>query len=618
MSKSYCGLRTNYGIRTNWGSADFGLTAPATGAGSPAETKSEMPINHSLGTALAGTRLAVAALAALTFATSSAGAQRTPSGSASRIEPPDLVVVNARIHTVDSAKPMASALAVRRGRVVFVGADTEARALAGRDTRVVDLKGSTVIPGMVDAHAHLLGLATSLRNVLLAGSSSYDEVIKRVVERAGTMKPGEWIEGRGWDQNLWPEKSFPTHEALSLATPNNPVVLRRVDGHAILANALAMRLAGITAAAKDPEGGKIVRLPSGDASGVFVDNAADLVSSRIPSVSDATLREATLAAIAEANLWGLTGIHDVGESRRGIDIFESLAREGRFNLRSYVMVSDNARDVAYYTSRGPRGGLYDGRIWVRAIKMYADGALGSRGAALLAPYADDPGNVGLLLTPLAHLEQVAELGLRTGFQVSIHAIGDRGNRVALDAFAAALKRVPTADHRFRIEHAQHLSADDIPRFAQLGVIPSMQASHQTSDMRWAEARVGPQRIRGAYAWRLLLNTGVVIPNGSDFPVEKVNPLISFHSAVTRQDPTNWPAGGWYPDQIMTREEALRSMTIWPAYAAFQEKEMGSLAPGKYADFVVLDRDIMQVPATEILAARVLATYLGGKIVYELK
>jgi len=557
-------------------------------------------------------------LAAITVGVAGAGAQRTSPASPSSRDRPDLVVVNARIYTVDNARPMASALAISYGRVVFVGSDAEARTLAGSATRVVDLKGRTVIPGMVDAHAHLLGLATSLRNVLLAGSSSYDEVIKRVAARARTMKPGEWVEGRGWDQNLWPEKAFPTHEALSRATPDNPVALRRVDGHAILANAMAMRLAGITAATKDLEGGRIVRLPNGDPSGVFVDNAAGLVSRRIPSPSNATIREATLAAVAEANRWGLTGIHDAGESRSTIDIFESLAREGRFNLRNYVMVSDNERDIAYYTSRGPRSGLHGGRIWVRAIKTYADGALGSRGAALLAAYSDDPGNVGLLVSQPAHLEQVAEVGLRTGFQVNIHAIGDRGNRVALDAFAAALKAVPTADHRFRIEHAQIISPEDIPRFAQLGVIPSMQASHQTSDMRWAEARVGPQRIRGAYAWRSLLNTGVVIPNGSDFPVEEVNPLISFHSAVTRQDPTNWPAGGWYPDQVMNREEALRSMTIWPAYAAFQEKELGSLSPGKYADFVVLDRDIMQVPATDILATRVLATYLGGKIVYELK
>jgi predicted amidohydrolase YtcJ len=538
-----------------------------------------------------------------------------PAAQASRA---DLIVVNARIYTVDNARPMASAMAVRNGRVVFVGSDAEARTLAGAATRILDVQGRTVIPGMVDAHVHLLGLATSLRNVHLAGASSYDEVIRRVVERTRTMNPGEWVEGRGWDQNLWPETNFPTHEALSRATPANPVVLTRIDGHALLANAMAMRLSGVTAATKDPAGGKILRLPNGDPSGVFVDNAKSLIDDRVPSASEATMRDATVAAIAETSRWGLTGIHDAGEPRRAIEMFESLARAGRFNIRNYVMISDNDKDIAYYTSRGPQSGLYNGRIWIRAIKTYADGALGSRGAALLAPYADDPGNTGLLLTPPAHLEKVAEIGLRSGFQVNTHAIGDRGNRVALDAFETALKAVPTADHRFRIEHAQIISPEDIPRFARLGVIPSMQASHQTSDMRWAEVRVGPRRIRGAYAWRSLLNTGVVIPDGSDFPVEEVNPIISFHSAVTRQDATNWPPGGWYPEQVMTREEALRAMTIWPAYAAFQEKELGSLSPGKYADFVVLDRDIMQVPATEILQTRVISTYLGGTSVYEMK
>jgi predicted amidohydrolase YtcJ len=440
-------------------------------------------------------------------------------------------------------------------------------------------------------------------------------VIRRVLERAPSIKSGEWLQGRGWDQNLWPDKAFPTHEKLSRATPGIPVVLTRIDGHALLANATAMRLAGITKATKDPDGGRIERLPNGDPSGVFVDNAQGLVRRAVPSSPDAVLREATIAAIAECNRWGLTGVHDAGEPRRAIEIFESLAQNNRFNLRNYIMVSDNARDIAYYTGRGPRNDLYNGRIWIRAIKTYADGALGSRGAALVAPYSDDPGNVGLLVSTEAHLQEVAEIGLRSGFQVNTHAIGDRGNRVALDAFEGALKKIPRTDHRFRIEHAQVLAPEDIPRFAKLGVIPSMQASHQTSDMRWAEARVGAQRIRGAYAWRSLLNTGVIIPDGSDFPVEEVNPLISFHSAVTRQDATNWPPGGWYPDQVMTREEALKGMTLWAAYAAFQEKELGSLSRGKYADFVVLDRDIMKVPATDILKTRVMSTWLGGKKVY---
>ena len=528
----------------------------------------------------------------------------------------DFILVNGRVYTVDDSHPRASAFAVRNGRIVFVGSDREARYLAGPRTRVVDAGGRTVIPGMVDAHAHLLGLGTSLRNVQLAGSKTYDEVIAKVVERAKTAKPGEWILGRGWDQNLWPDKKFPTHEALSRAVPDHPVVLTRVDGHAVLANEMALKAARVTAATRDPEGGRIERASDNSPAGVFVDNAMSLVRRAIPDETRVQTRDEILAAIAEANKWGLIGIHDAGASQRTIDIYEQLAREGRYNLRNYVMVSGDSADVRHYFGVGPRSALYDGRIWVRSIKLYADGALGSRGAALLAPYSDDHGNSGLLVTPPAEIQRIATAALRRGFQVGVHAIGDRGNRVVLDAYDAALKAVPTSDHRFRVEHAQVISLQDIPRFALMGVIPSMQASHQTSDMRWAETRVGPERIKGAYAWRSLLNTGVVIPNGSDFPVEEVNPLISFHSAVSRQDASGWPPGGWYPDQRMTREEALRAMTIWAAYAGFQEKTMGSITPGKYADFVILDQDIMTVPVEDILKTKVISTWIGGKSVYD--
>ncbi len=557
-----------------------------------------------------------AALITLSISASVGRAQSAPAARARQTA--DLVLVNGRIYTVDPVRPLATGLAVARGRILFVGSETEARALTGPRTRVVDLAGKTVVPGFIDAHAHLLGLGRSLRNVHLAGATSYEEVIRRVLERAREMKPGEWIIGRGWDQNRWPSKEFPTHEALSRAVPSNPVILERIDGHAVLANAAAMRIAGVSAATKDPAGGRVLRLPDGSPSGVFVDNATPLVERRIPRSSREETRRAILTAVAEANRWGLVGVHDPGEGRSDIGEFESLAREGRLTLRDYVMVSDDSAAIAHFIARGPGIALYDGRIWIRAIKLYADGALGSRGAALLEPYSDDPGNRGLVRTPPEHLERVAELGLRHGFQVNIHAIGDRGNRIALDAFAAALKAVPRADHRFRIEHAQVISPPDIPRFAALGVIPSMQSTHQTSDMRWAEARLGPQRIRGAYAWRSLLNTGAIIPNGTDFPVEEVNPIITFHSAVTRQDATNWPPGGWYPGEAMTREEALKSMTIWAAFAGFQENVMGSLTPGKYADFVILDRDIMTIKENEILSTRVLATYLGGIAVYQAK
>jgi predicted amidohydrolase YtcJ len=535
----------------------------------------------------------------------------------------DVVLLNGNIYTVDKARPVASAIAVSRGRIIFVGSDADARKLGKESTNVIDLRGATVVPGIIDAHAHLLGLGNTLRRVNLAGSASYDEVIARVQAWAKDVTPGEWILGRGWDQTRWPGREFPTHEALSRAFPNNPVVLDRIDGHAILANTKAMELAGVTAATTDPAGGRIIRLASGSPSGVFVDNAENLIGRAIPASTRADTRKAILAAIAEANRWGLTGVHDAGASAETIGIYEELAKAGNYNLRNYVMLSDPgalapAARGNPYLRRGPQSALYDGHLWIRAIKLYADGALGSRGAALLAPYADEPANSGLLVSTPDHIRATAAAALRSGFQVNIHAIGDRGNRIALDAVEWALGLVPRANHRFRIEHAQVISPEDIPRFAKLGVIPSMQPTHQTSDMRWAEARVGPQRIRGAYAWRSLLNTGVVIPSGTDFPVEEVNPLLTFHAAVTRQDPTNWPAGGWYPEQRMSREEALQSMTIWPAYAGFQESVLGSLTPGKYADFVVLDRDIMQVPDTEILGTRVISTWIGGNRVYEAK
>ena len=538
--------------------------------------------------------------------------------------PADLVLTNGRIYTVDNARPVVTALAVRGGRVIYVGSDAEARVLASSSTRLIDLHGATVVPGVIDAHAHLLGLGNMLKSANVAGSTSYQEVIDRVKARAKDVKPGAWIRGRGWDQTRWASKEFPTHELLSRAFPDNPVVLERIDGHAVLANAKAMELAHVTGATAEPSGGRILKLASGSPSGVFIDNAEGLIDRAIPAVTREEMRSAILAAIDECNRWGLTGIHDPGVDAKTVAVYEELARAGKYNLRNYVMLSDPGEPTAAvtlgnpYLRRGPQSALYDGHLWIRAIKLYADGALGSRGAALLAPYSDDPTNSGLLVSPPAHIEAWAETALRRGFQVNVHAIGDRGNRIALDAFESALRRVPKADHRFRIEHAQVISPQDIPRFAKLGVIPSMQATHQTSDMRWAETRVGPERIRGAYAWRSLLNTGVVIPNGTDFPVEEVNPLLTFHAAVTRQDPANSPVGGWYPDQKMTRQEALQSMTIWPAYAGFQESILGSLTPGKYADFVVLDRDIMRVPDTEILSARVISTWIGGKRVYEAK
>jgi predicted amidohydrolase YtcJ len=529
--------------------------------------------------------------------------------------PADLVVTNARIYTADATRPTAVAMAVRGGRVAFVGSERGALALAGPRTERLDLGGRTVIPGMVDAHGHLLGLGQALRTVDLVGTKSYEDVIARVVARARAAPAGEWIRGRGWDQNDWADTRFPTHEALSRAVPDHPVYLTRVDGHAALVNRKALELAGVTAATQDPEGGRFIRDAGGGPTGVLVDRAMGSVSRVIPAASAAELREQTLAAIAEANRWGLTGIHDAGVGPEGVAVYEELARAGRYNLRNYVMIRADDAGLEPFFRRGPQTGLHGGRIWIRAIKISADGALGSRGAALLEPYADDPGNNGLITTPPERIRRVAVRALQTGFQLNVHAIGDRANRVVLDAFESALQEVPVADHRFRVEHAQILHWDDIPRFAKLDVIPSMQGSHQTSDMYWVPARLGWSRAQGTYAWRSLLNTGVVIPNGSDFPVEAVNPLISFQAFVTRQDADGFPAGGWFPAQRTTRDEALLSITLWPAYAAFMEQETGSLTAGKQADFVVLDQDIMTVAPELILRTRVVMTVLGGRTVY---
>ena len=549
----------------------------------------------------------VAALLALACGTSPAQERATA----------DLIVTNGRIYTVDDNRPLAQAMAIAGGKILFVGSDRGAKLFSGPGTRTVDLSGHTVVPGMVDAHAHLLGLGVALQTVDLVGTKSFAEIIAKVTARAKELPAGTWITGRGWDQNDWPDTRFPSHEALSRAVPDHPVYLTRVDGHAALVNAKAMDAATLTSATQDPSGGRIERRTTGGApSGVLVDRAMGLVGRVIPPLTRDQTREAVLAAIKEANRWGLVGVHDAGVGRSTIDVYEELAREGLYNLRNYVMISSDDSTLAHYFGRRPQNALYDGRVWIRSIKISADGALGSRGAALLAPYSDEPSHSGLILTSLERIQDVATRALQSGFQLNVHAIGDRGNRVVLDAFEAALKTVPTADHRFRVEHAQILHPDDIPRFAELDVIPSMQASHQTSDMYWAGKRLGARRLTGAYAWRTLLNTGVIIPNGSDFPVELVNPLISFHAAVTRQDARNWPAGGWHPAEKMTREEALKSMTIWPAVAAFQDSVMGSLEVGKWADFVVVDTDIMRVPVTRILSTKVVGTWLGGKVVWE--
>jgi predicted amidohydrolase YtcJ len=543
------------------------------------------------------------------------GVPLMPRGARAADGPADLIVTGATIHTVDDSLPTAQAFAVRSGRFVFVGDTADAMRLRGGATQVIDLSGKTVLPGLIDAHLHLTDVGLALHEVDLVGVRSPDEMIRRTAAFAKTsLDP--WILGEGWDQNRWAHRVFPKYQALSAAIPDRPVVLDRVDGHAIFVNAKAMEIAGITKATPDPFGGRIVRDASGEPTGVFVDNAMELIYRVVPPPTHDQLRRAALAAAAECHRWGVTGIGEARTSAADLAVYRQLAVSGELALRNYTRLEDDAELIDRELRAGPASALHDGRLWVRGIKLFADGALGSRGAALLAPYSDDPGNTGLIRTTPAHIEDVAERALRAGFQVSVHAIGDRGNRVVLDAYERALSRVPVNGHRFRIEHVQILTQHDIPRLKQLELVASMQTTHQISDMGWAQDRLGPERIKGAYAWRSILDTGTIVANGTDAPVEAVNTLRTFHAAIARQNERNEPPDGWYPDQRMTRDEALRSMTLWAAYANFQERVIGSISAGKYADFVVMDRDWMTVAPEEIMGTTVLATYFNGNRVYD--
>ncbi|HEX9793649.1 MAG TPA: amidohydrolase [Planctomycetota bacterium] len=521
------------------------------------------------------------------------------------------------VRTLEAARPRASAVAVADGRILFVGSDAEALALAGPETRRVDLRGRALYPGFIDAHGHLEGYAQALLTVDLMGTTSYAQVVERIRERAATLPAGEWVLGRGWDQNDWEIAEFPHHGALSAAVPDHPVAVRRVDGHALLANAEALRRSGIDHDTPDPPGGRVLRDAEGRPTGVLVDRAMGLLNTAGAETGREALRSGVRRAIARLHERGITGIHDAGVGSGTIRLFEEMARAGQFDLRDYVMVSGDPRTLAEWLPRGPVKDLDGGgRIKVRAIKLSADGALGSRGAALLADYADEPGVRGLVTTPRERVEAVARQALAAGFQLCVHAIGDRANREVLDAFEAALRAHPSPDHRFRVEHAQVLAPAEIGRFAQLGVVPSMQAQHQTSDMYWAETRLGPTRVRGAYAWRALLDSGVVIPGGSDFPVEDPDPIAAYRAAVARVDAALWPVGGWYVDQRMRPGEALAHLTLWPAWAAFDEDRLGSIRAGKLADLVVLTHDLVDCPVAELAAVRVEMTVFAGRVVYE--
>ncbi len=546
----------------------------------------------------------------------------------------DTLYVNGRIYTLNESNEVADAMAVRGERIIAVGKSDRLRV---RAKEVVDLGGKTVMPGFIDAHAHLFSLGLSRLTVDLVGATSEGDASARVAERVASSPPGQWIRGRGWDQNDWPTKRFPTHATLDRVSPQNPAYLNRIDGHACWVNKKALAIAGITKETADPPGGRIIRDAQGNPTGVFIDAAMALIASHLPPLTDEEANDAMNMAIRECLKYGITSVHDMGVDLREIEIMKRAIDEERFPFRIYVAIGGVGETWDHFLKTGPIIGHQD-RLTVRAIKLYIDGALGSRGAALIEPYSDDPENRGLTLTSDADFKSTVLQALESGFQVCTHAIGDRANNLALNGYEASLQQHPVNDHRLRIEHAQVLDLNDIPRFKQLGVIPSMQPTHCTSDMYWAEARLGPERVKGAYAWRSLLNTGTIICGGSDFPVENPNPLAGIYAAVSRQDQQGRPKDatdvirsfqlsregltdsksferGWYGDQRMTREEALRAFTILAAYGAFEEKDKGSLERGKLADFVVLSNDIMTIPGPEILKTHVEMTYVGGKRVY---
>jgi predicted amidohydrolase YtcJ len=496
------------------------------------------------------------------------------------------------------------------GKVVAIGDEALLADVANADR--IDGDGKFVLPGLTDAHAHVYSQGFLTVSLNLLGAESVEAAVARIDEFAVARRTG-WILGRGWNQVLWPVQEFPTAADIDSVVADRPVWLRRIDGHAGWANSKALAIAGIDEDTPDPVGGKIIRDDNGKATGVLIDNAMALVEKHVPDPTRREIREAYASAIDSLLALGITGVHDAGISKTEAEVYMSMADDGDLGMRIYAMLSDTGANLDAFDE--PIRAYANDHLDIASVKLYSDGALGSRGAAMIEPYDDDPENRGLPFYTQEELDSFVRKANAKGFQVGIHAIGDLGNRMSLDAFERA-QGGKASPLRNRVEHAQIIALDDIPRFAELGVIASMQPVHATSDMNMAEDRVGPQRIKGGYAWRRLLDSGAVLAAGSDFPVELPNPFHGLYAAVARQDRQGLPEGGWYSDQSMTRAEALRSFTLDAAYAAHQENRFGSLEPGKWADFIVVDRDYFEIPVDEIDDIQVLQTWVGGELVYQ--
>ena len=532
--------------------------------------------------------------------------------------PAAVVYLNGNIYTVDEQNPKASAMVISDDRFIYIGSDETANGYIDDHTKVFDLKGQTVLPGLIDAHMHF-GNVGNIKMKIDAFWKPKPDIIDAVRNAADSAEKGEWIEGRGWNQEVWDPPDYPTRVELDAVSQGQPVYLERTDGHAAWVNSKALEMAGITKDTNNPPGGEIIKDADGIPTGVLVDTAKLLASENIPPFTEQKALKALEMAQKEFFSNGVTSGHDAGSDLQTIERVKRLYDSGSLCMRLYVFmrIPDGSTTLGdEFYAPGKQIGLYNNSLTIRGIKISIDGTLGSHGALMIKGFSDrSDGYLGLQRVTRQRLLAVAKRAHEAGFQVAVHAIGDAANRQALDVFEQVVKENPGSDHRHRIEHAQVVALEDIPRFKRLGVIPAMQAVHATSDKNMAEKRVGPERIKGAYAWRKFLDTGAVIPNGTDAPVEKVNPFHVLFASVTRQSRDEEPAGGWYPEEKMTREEALRSYTIWAAYVAFEENIKGSIREGKLADFIVIDRDYMKCPDSEIKDIRVLQTILGGKVVY---
>jgi predicted amidohydrolase YtcJ len=518
----------------------------------------------------------------------------------------DLVVYNANVYTVDKVFSTAQAFAVKDGRILETG-ESEMIKNKYNSASELNAEGKFIYPGFIDGHAHFYAYGEGLQNVNLVGTKSWDEIVKKLIDFASENKEG-WIIGRGWDQNDWADKEFPDNQKLNELFPNRPVLLSRIDGHAAVVNQAAFDAAGIKGG-MSLTGGEI-ETKDGRLTGILVDNAVDLVSSKVPAASASQRRESLLDAQKNCFAVGLTTVVDCGLDYPTVDLVNKLQGDNELKMRMYIMLSDNPANINYLFKNGA---IKTDRLNVRSFKVYADGALGSRGACLLHPYSDKPGQHGFLLSDKKHFAELAEKIASKGFQMNTHAIGDSANREILNVYSKVLKG--KNDQRWRIEHAQVISPDDFRLFGQNNVIPSVQSTHATSDMYWAADRLGTERIKGAYAYKQLLDQNGWLVLGTDFPVEDINPMLTFYAAVVRKDSKGFPASGFQMENALSREEALRGMTIWAAKGNFEENEKGSIEAGKFADFVILDQDIMKAAPSSLLQTKVTRTYVNGELVY---